>query len=62
MENKKLIKFIAVAIFTISIQLISVYATPDDSEQIVTKKVSLDENASVASVNDLDDNEQLSSN
>ena len=51
MEKKRLIKLLAVAAFTISIQLISVYATPDSNEQIVVELPTVDETATVVSLN-----------
>ena len=51
MENKKLIKFTIVALFTVAIQLISVYATPDSNDQIVSETSNVEE-TTIASLND----------
>lgn len=50
MEKKKVIKFLVVALFTVSIQLISVYAVPDNNEQIVSEEINVDESNSVATL------------
>lgn len=54
MENKRLIKFLAVAAFTISIQLVSVYATPDSNDRITSEIPTVNETSSLASVNYLE--------
>lgn len=54
MEKKKVIKFAIVALFTVSIQLISVYAVPDNTDQIVTETLAVDKTNPVAVIDDLD--------
>ncbi len=54
MEKKKVIKFAIVALFTVSIQLISVYAVPDNTEQIVTETPTVDKTNSIALIDELD--------
>lgn len=56
MENKRLFKFLAVAAFTITIQLISVYVTPDNNQNIVSEEPTDNKTSSIVSLNDLKDN------
>lgn len=50
MKKKRIIKLLAIALFTVSIQLVSVYGTPEDSQQIVSKKPTVNKTKSIASL------------
>ena len=50
MKKKRLIKLSVIALFTISIQLVSVYGTPENSQQIVSKKLTVNKAKSIASL------------